>query len=109
VAGLVGDPCAKQETVQRLHAVDAETYADWETIYVDNVQRLYRLMYSRVGNRPDAEDLTSEVFMAALEPLRISASKPELPCTEQAEKPKKKLECAPNWIVFVVTAKYPSE
>src|SRR6476620_42975 len=35
-------------------------------------------MYSRVGNRPDAEDLTSEVFMAALEPLRISASKPEV-------------------------------
>src|SRR4051812_20551096 len=26
----------------------------------------------------------------------ISASKPELPCTEHAEKPKKKLECAPN-------------
>jgi len=81
VAGLVGDPCAERETVRRLHAVDAvdaETYADWETIYLDNVQRLYRLMYSRVGNRPDAEDLTSEVFMAALEPLRISASKPEV-------------------------------
>ena len=75
MAGFVGDPCAKQETVRRLHAVDAESYADWETIYLDNVQRLYRLMYSRVGNRPDAEDLTSEVFMAALEPLRISASK----------------------------------
>lgn len=67
MAGLVGDPCAERETVRRLHAVDAETYADWETIYLDNVQRLYRLMYSRVGNRPDAEDLTSEVFMAALE------------------------------------------
>ena len=78
MAGVVGDPCAKRETVRRLHAVDAETYADWETIYLDNVQRLYRLMYSRVGNRPDAEDLTSEVFMAALEPLRISASKPEV-------------------------------
>jgi RNA polymerase sigma factor (sigma-70 family) len=64
--------------VRRLHAVDTETYPDWETIYLDNVQRLYRLMYSRVGNRPDAEDLTSEVFMAALEPLRTGASKPEV-------------------------------
>ena len=68
----------EQETVRRLHAVDAESYADWETIYLDNVQRLYRLMYSRVGNRPDAEDLTSEVFMAHLEPLSVSASKPEV-------------------------------
>ena len=40
MAGLVGDPCAEHETVRRLHAVDAETYADWETIYLDNVQRL---------------------------------------------------------------------
>ncbi len=28
-------------------------------------------MYSKVGNRPDAEDLTSEVFRAALGPLRL--------------------------------------
>jgi RNA polymerase sigma-70 factor (ECF subfamily) len=31
-------------------------------------------MFSRVGNRPDAEDLTAEVFRAALGPLRTSAS-----------------------------------
>jgi RNA polymerase sigma factor (sigma-70 family) len=58
--------------------VGSETYPDWETIYLENVHRLYRLMYSRVGNRPDAEDLTSEVFMAALGPLRTTASKPEV-------------------------------
>jgi DNA-directed RNA polymerase specialized sigma24 family protein len=51
---------------------------DWESIYRDNVDRIYRLMYSRVGNRPDAEDLTSEVFKAALPPLRLSASPPEI-------------------------------
>jgi RNA polymerase sigma factor (sigma-70 family) len=51
---------------------------DWESIYRDNVVRIYRLMYSRVGNRPDAEDLTSEVFKAALRPLRLSASPPEI-------------------------------
>ena len=31
--------------------------------YRDNVERLYRLMYARVGNRADAEDLASEVFL----------------------------------------------
>jgi RNA polymerase sigma factor (sigma-70 family) len=77
-AGPLQDPYADRETVRRLHAVDTETYPDWETIYLDNVKRLYRLMYSRVGNRHDAEDLTSEVFMAALEPLRTGASKPEV-------------------------------
>jgi RNA polymerase sigma-70 factor (ECF subfamily) len=53
-------------------------YQDWESIYRDNVDRLYRLMFARVGNRPDAEDLTAEVFKAALPPLRLSASPPEI-------------------------------
>ena len=35
----------------------------------------------------------------------ISASKPDEPETEQAEKPKKKSECVPNCTVLVVTAK----
>src|SRR5580658_7289652 len=51
---------------------------DWEAVYRDNVDRLYRLMFSRVGNRPDAEDLTAEVFRLALPPLRLSASAPEI-------------------------------
>jgi RNA polymerase sigma factor (sigma-70 family) len=51
---------------------------DWESIYHDNVDRLYRLMFARVGNRPDAEDLTAEVFKLALPPLRLSASPPEI-------------------------------
>jgi RNA polymerase sigma-70 factor (ECF subfamily) len=49
-------------------------YPDWEAIYADNVGRIYRLMFSKVGNRPDAEDLTSQVFLAALGPLRSSSS-----------------------------------
>ena len=52
--------------------------AGWETIYRDNVEQIYRLIFSRVGNRPDAEDLTSEVFRTALRPLRLSASDPEI-------------------------------
>jgi RNA polymerase sigma-70 factor (ECF subfamily) len=58
--------------------VDADSYADWESVYRDNVERLYRLMYARVGNRPDAEDLTSEVFRTALGPLKLASSKGEV-------------------------------
>jgi RNA polymerase sigma factor (sigma-70 family) len=61
-----------------LRVVNTEVYADWESVYRDNVDRLYRLMYARVGNRPDAEDLTSEVFRTALGPLRLALSKGEV-------------------------------
>ena len=61
-----------------LRLVDADVYTDWESVYRDNVERLYRLMYARVGNRPDAEDLTSEVFRTALGPLRLASSKGEV-------------------------------
>ena len=49
-------------------------YPDWEAIYADNAVRVYRLMFSKVGNRPDAEDLTSQVFLKAYKPLRATAS-----------------------------------
>ena len=58
--------------------VDADSYTDWESVYRDNVDRLYRLMYARVGNRADAEDLTSEVFRTALGPLKLASSKGEV-------------------------------
>jgi RNA polymerase sigma factor (sigma-70 family) len=64
--------------VSYLRLLDSETYADWDAAYLDNVGRLYRLMYSRVGNRPDAEDLTAEVFKAALGPMRLDSSKGEV-------------------------------
>jgi RNA polymerase sigma-70 factor (ECF subfamily) len=35
-------------------------------------------MYAKVGNHPDAEDLTAEVFLAALRPLRLGASRGEV-------------------------------
>jgi RNA polymerase sigma factor (sigma-70 family) len=61
-----------------LHLVGNDVYDDWESVYRDNVDRLYRLMYARVGNRPDAEDLTSEVFLTALRPLQLSSSTGEV-------------------------------
>lgn len=62
----------------QLRVVSDEFYPDWEAVYRDNVDRVYRLMFAKVGNRPDAEDLTAEVFLAALRPLRVSASAPEV-------------------------------
>ncbi|GAA4239947.1 sigma-70 family RNA polymerase sigma factor [Actinomadura meridiana] len=57
-----------------LRLVHGETYANWDAIYLHNVDRIYRLMFAKVGNRPDAEDLTAEVFLTALRPLRVSAT-----------------------------------
>jgi len=63
---------------RRLRVVGSDCYANWDEIYVDNVVWIYRLLYSKVANRPDAEDLTTEVFLAALGPLRITATRLEV-------------------------------
>jgi RNA polymerase sigma factor (sigma-70 family) len=57
-----------------LRAVPDDGYADWEAVYQDNAAWVYRTLFARVGNRADAEDLTAEVFLAALRPLRLTAS-----------------------------------
>ena len=41
----------------------------FEEIYEQQVVPIYRFIYARVGNRPDAEDLTAQVFMRAVEQL----------------------------------------
>ena len=65
-------------TLVPLNPLEDTVYPDWDSAYLDNVGRIYRLMYAKVGNRADAEDLTSDVFRAALGPLRLSASKGEV-------------------------------
>ena len=57
-----------------LRAVPDVGYTDWEAVYQDNAAWVYRTLFARVGNRADAEDLTAEVFLAALRPLRLTAS-----------------------------------
>jgi RNA polymerase sigma-70 factor (ECF subfamily) len=69
-----GAPVEPRSTIRHLHTVGPDAYPSWDAIYLDNVERLYRMMYARVGNRADAEDLTAEVFRTALKPLRTSAS-----------------------------------
>jgi RNA polymerase sigma-70 factor (ECF subfamily) len=44
----------------------------FEEIYDEHVVSIYRFIYARVGNRPDAEDLTAQVFMRAVEQLDTS-------------------------------------
>lgn len=53
-------------------AADRESPAPrgrFEEIYDAHVVGIYRYIYARVGNRPDAEDLTAQVFMRAVEQL----------------------------------------
>jgi RNA polymerase sigma factor (sigma-70 family) len=57
-----------------LRVVGGDRYPTWEAVYQDNATWVYRTIFARVGNRADAEDLTAEVFLAALRPLRLTAS-----------------------------------
>jgi RNA polymerase sigma-70 factor (ECF subfamily) len=44
----------------------------FEAIYAEHVTPIHRFIYARVGNRPDAEDLTGQVFMRAVEQLDVN-------------------------------------
>lgn len=41
----------------------------FERVYDHHVVGIYRFIYARVGNHPDAEDLTAQVFVRAVEQL----------------------------------------
>lgn len=41
----------------------------FERVYDQHVVGIYRFIYARVGNHPDAEDLTAQVFVRAVEQL----------------------------------------
>lgn len=69
-----GEAAAAADPARPLRVVGSDSYPNWDAVYRDNVGRVYRLMYHKVGNRPDAEDLTEEVFLSALRPLRMSVS-----------------------------------
>src|SRR5438132_1458608 len=53
-----------------------EDHLTWA--YQTHVTAIYQYIYSRVGNRPDAEDLTAQVFMKAISGMRSDVSVPEL-------------------------------
>ena len=39
---------------------------DFQTLYQENLNLIYRYVYSKVGNREEAEDLTSQIFIKAI-------------------------------------------
>jgi RNA polymerase sigma-70 factor (ECF subfamily) len=43
----------------------------FEQIYERHAVGIYRFVYARVGNQPDAEDLTAQVFVRAVEQLDV--------------------------------------
>lgn len=57
-------------------ATDAAIYPDWESVYQDNVVGIYQLVYRKVGNSADAEDLAEDVLMQTLKTLRLPAPVP---------------------------------
>jgi RNA polymerase sigma-70 factor, ECF subfamily len=70
---------ASPGTVVPLRHADAppdQGHLTW--VYQTHVTAIYQYIYSRVGNRPDAEDLTAQVFMKAINGMRSDVSVPEL-------------------------------
>src|ERR1700681_4961685 len=64
------------EEVDQVEPVPQEAagvYADWESVYRDNVVGIYQLAIRRVGNAADAEDLAQEVLIRTLKTLRLPA------------------------------------
>lgn len=59
---MKGDPLPRERTAA----------GPLEAIYDEHVVPIYRFIHARVGNRPDAEDLTAQVFMRAVEQLDTS-------------------------------------
>jgi RNA polymerase sigma-70 factor, ECF subfamily len=56
----------------------SSAHARFEAIYDEHVTAIHRFVYARVGNRPDAEDLTGQVFMRAVEQLDVDRPAPQI-------------------------------
>jgi RNA polymerase sigma-70 factor (ECF subfamily) len=57
-----------QHSASRQASSDEDTQA-FRTLYEENLGVIYRFIYSKVGNREEAEDLTSQVFLKAVRGL----------------------------------------
>src|SRR5207245_6147481 len=60
----------------RADAPHGQDHLTWA--YQTHVTAIYQYIYGRVGNRPDAEDLTAQVFVKAINGMRSDVSVPEL-------------------------------
>ena len=66
----------KVVSLARADAPQDQNHLTWA--YQTHVTAIYQYIYNRVGNRPDAEDLTAQVFMKAINGMRSDVSVPEL-------------------------------
>ncbi len=62
-------------TVVSARRLPLPQHPDLEQVFTRYVDPIYRFLYARVGNRQDAEDLTSEVFYKAAQEL--DSTRPE--------------------------------
>jgi len=67
---------AKVVPLRNANAPPDQDHLTWA--YQTHVTAIYQYIYSRVGNRPDAEDLTAQVFVKAINGMRSDVSVPEL-------------------------------
>ena len=67
--------------------------AAFAVLYDRYVQAIYRYLYYRIGSNPEAEDLTSQTFLAALEGLQNYQHQEHFRgmavshCAQQADRP----------------------
>ena len=59
---------SKQAEIELVTSAQRDPSA-FRTLYEQHARPIYRYLYSNVGNQADAEDLTSQVFLQALEDL----------------------------------------
>ena len=57
---------AKSIATTRQEAVGGAAVQEFQTLYQENLGLIYRYVYSKVGNREEAEDLTSQIFIKAV-------------------------------------------
>ena len=60
-----------EQTMSPLHTVRgiAMEVQEFQQFYQEKLKPIYRYVYSKVGNREDAEDLTSDIFLKAARSL----------------------------------------
>jgi RNA polymerase sigma factor (sigma-70 family) len=75
--GTVDNPTTTQSSTSNLRTVSntasvSERKAALQTVYDAHVEQIYKFVFFKVGNREDAEDITSQVFIKAAHSLDVT-------------------------------------